>query len=70
MKSKHQQPLINFLVQELAIPTRSVNLALDRSQDNPTALPMILWQYGLINLRQLEKIWDWIETVPVFVDSH
>jgi Protein of unknown function (DUF2949) len=66
MKTK-QQRLIQFLIEELAIPPRSVNLALDRSQsqDNPTILPMVLWQYGLINLRQLEKIWDWNDAATI-----
>jgi hypothetical protein len=63
MKPQRQHKLIKFLVEELAIPTASIKLALDRSQENITVLPMILWQYGLINLRQLEKIWDWTETI-------
>lgn len=54
--------LIEFLVEDLEIPTKFVNLALDRSQSNFAALPMVLWQYGIINLRQLEKILDWSET--------
>jgi hypothetical protein len=26
-------------------------------------LPMILWQYGLVTLKQLDQIFDWLETV-------
>lgn len=63
MKTKTQQRLIKFLVEELAVPGDSVKLALRHSQENPTVLPMVLWKYGLINLRQLEKIWDWAENV-------
>lgn len=54
---------IQFLIEELEIPTKFVNLALDRSQSNLSALPMVLWQYGIINLQQLEKILDWSETI-------
>jgi hypothetical protein len=25
-------------------------------------LPMILWQYGLVTLEQLDRIFDWLET--------
>ncbi len=63
MKTKTQQRLIKFLVEELAVPGDSIKLTLRHSQENPTVLPMVLWKYGLINLRQLEKIWDWAENV-------
>ncbi|WP_155834800.1 DUF2949 domain-containing protein [Leptolyngbya sp. PCC 6406] len=26
-------------------------------------LPMVLWQYGLVSLAQLEDIFDWLEQV-------
>jgi hypothetical protein len=55
--------LIQFLIEELEIPTKFVKLALDRSQSNFAALPMVLWQYGIINLQQLEKILDRSETI-------
>jgi len=60
---KHR--LIQFLRDELGLPSNSIQLALDRSQENTSLLPMILWKYGLVNIRQLEKIWDWMETVWV-----
>ncbi|MCU0536971.1 MAG: DUF2949 domain-containing protein [Hydrococcus sp. Prado102] len=69
MKTKKKQRFIEFLVEELAIPTDAIKLALRHSQDsqeNLTVMPMVLWQYGLINLRQLEKIWDWTENVQFF----
>jgi Protein of unknown function (DUF2949) len=28
---------------------------------NPGPLPMILWQYGLVTIEQLNRIYDWIE---------
>ncbi|MGB5594193.1 MAG: DUF2949 domain-containing protein, partial [Crocosphaera sp.] len=24
-------------------------------------IPMLLWQYGLISLVQLQRIWDWLD---------
>jgi hypothetical protein len=62
MKTRNQGRLIKFIVEELEVPTASVKLAFNRSQKNLTLLPMVLWQYGLINLQQLERIWDWSET--------
>lgn len=53
--------LIKFLQEDLAIPTASITLALQRCEQTPTLLPMILWQYGLVTLAQLDKIFDWME---------
>jgi Protein of unknown function (DUF2949) len=54
--------LINFLQDELAIPKTSISLALRQSENSASFLPMILWQYGLITLSQLDRIFDWLET--------
>ncbi len=54
--------LIRFLQEELAIPETSIAIALRQQQDStPNMLPMILWQYGLITLEDLDKIFDWME---------
>jgi hypothetical protein len=62
MKSTLLQKLIYFLKDELAIPSASIDLAVRHDPDTPNLLPMILWQYGLVTLDQLEKIFDWLET--------
>ena len=54
-----QFKLIYFLTEELKIPAQSVNLALRQIPQTPEQLPMMLWQYGLISLKQLELLWDW-----------
>jgi hypothetical protein len=56
-----QPHLIRFLQDELAISTASLQVALKHSEQDPGPLPMILWQYGLVTLEQLEKIYDWME---------
>ncbi|MGA7935329.1 MAG: DUF2949 domain-containing protein [Kovacikia sp.] len=53
--------LINFLQQELAISTTSIAMALRYSEQGRGPLHMILWQYGLVSLEQLEQIFDWLE---------
>ncbi len=55
--------LIHFLQEDLAISSACIAVALRHSQQDPGPLPMILWQYGLITLEQLEKVYDWLETV-------
>ncbi len=54
--------LINFLQEELAISPACIGVALRHSEQDPGPLPMILWQYGLITLEQLDLVFDWLET--------
>ncbi|HBB33772.1 MAG TPA: hypothetical protein DDZ80_05090 [Cyanobacteria bacterium UBA8803] len=62
MNSLSQKRLVHFLGEELAIPAASIALALRHCQETPNLLPMILWQYGLVTLQQLDQIFDWLET--------
>lgn len=62
MITKHHQKLIEFLKQDLGVPSESINIALKSCQQQQGPLPVILWQYGLINLEQLNAVFHWIET--------
>ena len=54
---------LNFLQTDLAISQDGIELALRNLQKNsPVILPMILWQYGLVDLTQLQQIFDWLDT--------
>jgi hypothetical protein len=59
--SKYTQ-LLQFLEEEMAISASSINMALRHREQDPGPLPMILWNYGLITLEQLERIFEWLET--------
>lgn len=61
MISTQQAQLIQFLRWELAIPASSIAMALRHPEQESGQLPMILWQYGLITLEQLDRIFDWLE---------
>ncbi len=63
MKSTTPTQLIDFLQEELAIPANSITTALRHPEQNPSMLPMILWQYGLVTLEQLDQIFDWMARV-------
>ncbi len=52
--------LIKFLEEELAIPTNSIELVRRHKEQDLWQFPMILWQYGLITLHQLDRIFDWM----------
>lgn len=62
-ESRELNLLIGFLRKRLEISEDSLTVALRQSQQLPHLLPMILWQYGLISLEQLEQIFDWWEAV-------
>jgi hypothetical protein len=54
-------PLLKFLKQELALSDASLAVAKRTAQDNYNALPIVLWQYGLITLDELDRIYDWLD---------
>jgi hypothetical protein len=54
--------LIDFLHRNLNLPDDSVQLALKKSRPNYSNLPVVMWQYGLVNLPELDKIYDWYES--------
>lgn len=56
MESKELTQLIRFLQNDLAIPDANLQLALRHPEQTPSLLPMILWQYGLVTLTQLNQI--------------
>ena len=60
MKPKTLVQLISFLRQELALPEDQIALAQRYSQDE-NSLTMVLWQYGMLTIEQLEQVFDWIE---------
>lgn len=57
--STSNKRLIYFLKEQLALPPAAIAMAVRLGQQDPGPLPMILWQYGLISLEQLEQILDW-----------
>jgi hypothetical protein len=58
-----QARLIQFLKEELAVPASAIALALrNLNEQGSNLLPVVLWQYGLITLEQLERAFDWMET--------
>ncbi len=61
MSSATYTRLIHFLQEELAVSTSSISIALRHLEQDPGPLPMILWQYGLVTLEQLDRIYDWLE---------
>ncbi|MEB3355810.1 MAG: DUF2949 domain-containing protein [Synechococcales bacterium] len=56
-----QARLIKFLQDDLAISSDAIAVALRHNEHRPNLLPVVLWQYGLITLEQLDRVFDWLE---------
>lgn len=54
--------LINFLHSELGVSLEAIALAQKTPTQEPNILLMILWQYGLLDRTQLDRVLDWLET--------
>ncbi|NJN63273.1 MAG: DUF2949 domain-containing protein [Coleofasciculaceae cyanobacterium RL_1_1] len=53
--------LIQFLRQDLELSPDSIAVAQRHHKLDRGPLPMILLKYGLIDLDQLDSIYDWLE---------
>jgi hypothetical protein len=54
---------IKFLQEEIDLPAHSIVMAQRSVNENVGLMPMVLWQYGLVTLEQLDRIYEWLETV-------
>lgn len=52
---------LTFLQEELELTRRDIAIALRKRELENGPLPMLLWQYGLVDIQQLERIFDWLE---------
>ena len=74
MTSNNYTRFINFLQNELSISSAYIAIAerasitseLPCPKPDSNALSMILWQYGLVTLEQLDKIFDWLQNTYEF----
>jgi hypothetical protein len=57
----NQARLIQFLQKDLAIPSEAIDMALRYTDQGPDLLPVVLLQYGLITIEQLDQVFDWLE---------
>ncbi|RMF27728.1 MAG: DUF2949 domain-containing protein [Cyanobacteria bacterium J083] len=56
------EQLIDFLRLEFEISAGAISLAQKTEKLEAHTLPIILWQYGLLNSKQLDQVFDWLES--------
>lgn len=64
MTSQLINRLVSFVQSEFGVSHDEVMTAL-RHDDHAAQLPMILWQYGFISLKQLDLLFDWLERARI-----
>lgn len=55
--------MIQFLKDELGLSPDSLAIAEKASEQNQGPIPMVLWQYGLVTIEELDRIYEWLEAV-------
>jgi hypothetical protein len=62
MKPAIYGTFIKFLKEELALSNDSIKIVQRSVEEHPAPIPMILWQYGLVTLDELDRIYDWLHS--------
>ncbi len=62
MKTSLQDRLVAYLQNDLSLSPDALSIVLSRLEADASLIPVMLWQYGLISLPQLDQILDWLET--------
>lgn len=50
-----------FLQQEMDLSGDDLAVVINNQRQPGDPIPMLLWQYGLISVAQLQRIWDWLD---------
>lgn len=69
MKPAIYAKFVKFLKEDLALSSESIEIVQRAVEEHPAPIPMILWQYGLVTLEELDRIYDWLHTKTKF-DLH
>ena len=62
MKPAIYGTFIKFLKEVLALSNDSIKIVQRSVEEHPAPIPMILWQYGLVTLDELDRIYDWLHS--------
>ena len=59
------QELCDFIIYKLGIAQSALDLGVKRSYLENSPLPIVMWSYGLVTLRQLNLILNWQKTFSI-----
>ena len=64
MICSHPQPsappeLEQFLLRHIGLSLNALQLGIRQAELEQAPLPIVLWSFGLLNLEQLQTVFDW-----------
>ena len=62
MTSVSYNEMLQYLQDNFSLSEKVIETALHRSGQDFLFLPMVLWQYDLLTLKQLDSVYDWLAT--------
>ena len=60
MINNSNRKIISFLVDEIGLEESSIELGLKLSIKNNTPLPILLWNYGIISIEEMDKLYTFL----------
>ena len=60
MKKDSFYKSIKFLLTDIGLSRSAINLGIKLSRKNNASLPITLWSYGLINIDELDRIYNYL----------
>tara|TARA_Y100001968_G_C19306028_1_gene691668 strand:+ start:820 stop:1029 length:210 start_codon:yes stop_codon:yes gene_type:complete len=58
-QTRPSKELCEFIVNELGLTVEALELGIKQSILENSPLPIVLWNFGLINLNQYQELLDW-----------
>ena len=52
--------ILSFLIDEIGLEESSIELGLKLSIKNNTPLPILLWNYGIITIEEMDKLYTFL----------
>ena len=60
MKNYSTENIIIYLINEIGLDVRSIELGLKLSTRSNTPLPISLWSYGMVSIEELDKLYSFL----------
>ena len=60
MDNNSNRKIIFFLVDEIGLNESSIELGLKLSIKNNTPLPILLWNYGILTIEELDELYTFL----------
>ena len=60
MNNYVSKDMIVYLIDEIGLDESSIELCLKLSIKNKTALPILLWSYGMLTIEELDKLYSFL----------